>query len=948
MKKIFSGIGLWFLIFALHAQIPAFPGAQGFGKFAQGARANSTPSIYHVTHLNDSGTGSLRDAISQPNRIIVFDVSGIIRISSRLIFSSNLYVAGQTAPGDGISVYGNGVSFSAANNIIVRFMRFRMGIHGDSGKDAAGIANGTNMIFDHCSFNWGLDETFSINWDSKGSEPGNITIQNCIIGQGVMVHSAGGLIQTDGGVSLYRNLYTDNKTRNPKVKGLNQYVNNVVYNWGSGGGYILGDTEASSWGDIRNNYFIKGPSTGGTPAFSRATLWFQVLQEGNMLDYNQDGVLNGVPAVSNDYGPVTLVPTEADFTGIPVPHPQIEGVMSAEQAYNWILDSVGASLPSRDMVDDYLIRQLKSLGTQGTLINTEAELGLPNVVGDIFNGNKLADADNDGMPDQWENSHGLNMNSTADALQKDASGYLNIEMYIHSIKSSVPYVKYPTLLTVKQIDETFAVFRWSNNEPDADSIIVEYSQDNTHFQTHTKLAATVVEFRAENLSKSSTYYFRLKTYKGGIASLNTNSLKITTIGADAPPAACTEPIPANEALVPEFNQVTLRWSNPSSLTSTLYYNLWIGTTPDGMVQKTAGTTSSTFNLSIVPGATYYWRVDAMNILGIQTGELWSFTTGYRPPREKVAYFPLDEDSGNSALNEVEGNAGALNFTPTWIKGQVNNAVSLPGSPANAALVQSHYDGISLGNESFTVEFWFRSNGGSVDWYLIHKGSFAYNATSGSTGKWFGVQYNKIGSNDRLTWAYDDNVNKTDLNISTGSRYFDGLWHHFVAMRDVEQGQSRIYMDGKLANSRTNNNTGNISNTENLVLGNINDPNAPPANAFLGALDEVSIYKGVMTDAEILDSYQTGLTSHLNHMIPFGSLSILPNPVKDQAVLTSDKLVNDKCLVEIYDLSGKLIRSEILTVESNQIKLNGLSHLAQGIYTIVLVQNSISLRVKMIQ
>ena len=126
------------------AQQLAFPGAEGWGRFATGGRGGS---VYHVTNLKDSGAGSLRDAVSQANRIVVFDVAGVIKLESRLVFAKNLYVAGQTAPGEGITVYGNGVSFSGATNTIVRYMRFRMGKNGDSGKDAAGIANGTNMIF---------------------------------------------------------------------------------------------------------------------------------------------------------------------------------------------------------------------------------------------------------------------------------------------------------------------------------------------------------------------------------------------------------------------------------------------------------------------------------------------------------------------------------------------------------------------------------------------------------------------------------------------------------------------------------------------------------------------------------------------------------------------------------------------------------------------------------
>lgn len=255
------------------AQQLAFPGAQGWGRFATGGR---TGKVYHVTNLNDSGTGSLRDAISQANRIIVFDVAGVIRINSRLVFKNNLYVAGQTAPGEGITVYGNGVSFSGADNIIVRHMRFRMGKVGDSGKDAAGIANGQNMIFDHCSFSWGLDETFSINPDGKGKNPEMITISNSIMGQGLMTHSAGGLMQSDS-ITLYRNLYVDNSTRNNKVKGTNQYVNNIVYNWKNAAYNMGGDSEGDSYCNIEGNLFINGPAmasslAGSVPlAFSQAS-----------------------------------------------------------------------------------------------------------------------------------------------------------------------------------------------------------------------------------------------------------------------------------------------------------------------------------------------------------------------------------------------------------------------------------------------------------------------------------------------------------------------------------------------------------------------------------------------------------------------------------------------------------------------------------------------------
>jgi len=948
MKKQYCLILLFIFATAInYAQLPAFPGAEGFGKFALGARASANPSLYRVTNLHDSGAGSFRDAISQPNRIIVFDIAGVIRISSRLVFSSNLTVAGQTAPGDGVTIYGNGVSFSGARNVIVRHMRFRMGVKGDSGKDAAGIANGSDMIFDHCSFTWGLDETFSISWDGKGTEPGNITIQNSIIGQGIMAHSAGGLMQTNGGVTLYKNLYIDNKTRNPKVKGLNQYVNNVVYNWGSGGGYILGDTQASSWATIEDNYFIKGPATGGTPAFSRANSWFQVFRSGNFLDYNRDGQLNGVLTTQADYGPASFVTSYNGFSGVPKSHPVIERKLTAPQAYQWIIDSVGACLPARDPVDKYLIDELASLGVKGALINGEADLGLPGGVGNVFAAHKLPDADGDGIPDFWEDNNGLNKNNAADAVQLHGSGYLNIERYINSIRSGVPFVKYPTTFGVRLVDENFVTLRWTNHAEVATGIVLEISINNQHFSELKVLSPDISEFQVSGLNKNTTYYFRLKTRNGALESLYTNTLKATTIGTDAPPVACTDPDPVNGSLLTAFNQVTLKWSNPSAATGVLYYNLFLGTNPVSMTQRTAGTTSTSFTVAISPGVTYYWRVDAMNILGIQEGEVWSFTTGYRPPKEKAAYFSFDETTGNTAENEVEGFASAIAFTPQWVAGKVNNGLQFSGSPTNAALVQPHYDAILLGNESFSVEMWFKSAGGAVDWYLIHKGSHVRNTTTGSTGKWFGLQYNKTGNNDRFTWAIDDDIVKTDINVTPGSALFNNQWQHVVAIRDVELKQIRIYVNGVMRASKADG-TGNIGQTENLVIGNTNNPNATPTNAFAGVMDEVTIYKGALSDAEVVENYQKGLQTGFGNSASITQARVYPSPFTHQLFVRSGKLQGNSADVTLISASGLTWYHTNAGIVNNEIRLTGLDHLPKGSYLCYIGNNENKFVVKVMK
>jgi hypothetical protein len=307
--------------------------------------------------------------------------------------------------------------------------------NGDPGKDAAGIANGKNMIFDHLSIAWGLDENFSINWNNKDSEPADITIQNTIIGQGIMTHSAGSLIQTKGGVSIIGCLYIDNKTRNPKIKGLNQFINNVVYNWGGVNGYILGDSSGPSWAWTEGNYFIAGPSSGSTP-FTRANTNFQIYHNNDYVDVNKNGTIDGEVTTDSSYGPATYRASREAFTGIPKVHPEIAGgILNPQDALNRVIASVGASLPARIAPDTYMVNQLLSYGKEGALITHEQENGIYNYVGVISDGSKPLDSDNDGISDSWEESNGLNKNNPADALQQAANGYLNIENYINSINA---------------------------------------------------------------------------------------------------------------------------------------------------------------------------------------------------------------------------------------------------------------------------------------------------------------------------------------------------------------------------------------------------------------------------------------------------------------------------------------------------------------------------------
>ena len=510
-------------VLPLTAEQLAFPGAEGFGRYAVGGRYGS---VYHVTNLNDSGSGSLRDAVSTSNRIVVFDVSGVIKLESRLVFKNNLYVAGQTAPGEGITVYGNGVSFSGASNTIVRYVRFRMGSGGDSGKDAAGVANGTTMIFDHLSVSWGLDETFSINSDGKG-DLGDITIQNTIMSQGLMTHSAGGLMQADH-ITLYRNLYVDNSTRNNKIKGTNQYVNNIVYNWKNGCYLMGGDSEGLSYCNASSNLFVNGPSVGGN-AFTGGNANFHLYAADNWQDKDRDGDFDPYSIPNSEYsGPPTFMDTPYDYPALPA--------WSGKSLIDSLLPTVGASYPYRDPVDFYVISELRSFGKEGALISKEAELpiGLPTAWPHKSFAKPL-DTDGDGMPDAWETANGTDP-SKNDAMTIAANGYANIENYVNSlVESGRPdFLRVPFVLAQEESSQNSLTLTWRDYTEGEDGFVVEQQQADASWQEVGRIAAAdyrlkstdntpagasagsrtgSVRWTAQGLTPATAYTYRVRAYR---------------------------------------------------------------------------------------------------------------------------------------------------------------------------------------------------------------------------------------------------------------------------------------------------------------------------------------------------------------------------------------------------------------------------------------------------
>jgi len=356
---LISLIGFVFLPFA-HAEdkTVAFPGAEGFGRLAGGGRSGET---VRVKTLDDSGAGSFREAVSKPNRIVIFDVGGIIRLKSNVAVSSDVTLDGQNAPGEGVTLYGRSVSFSGQNNVIVRYIRFREGIAGDRGKCSVNLSDGSNMIFDHCSIEWGR-------WDCLGLTRGShdITFQNCIIGEGVDPQRFGSLSDSVNNITYSHNLWINNQSRNPKAKGRIQYVNNVVYNWGVCG-LVGGHSATNHFLDAIGNYFIAGPNSNAR-AVGEFAATDHVFQKDNFADLNKDGKLDGHAVVESDFGSGKGAPTFVkDLTVGPLSNVTVE---PAASALSNVLAHAGCSL-HRDAVDARLVEAVKSYGKTGEIIHTE-------------------------------------------------------------------------------------------------------------------------------------------------------------------------------------------------------------------------------------------------------------------------------------------------------------------------------------------------------------------------------------------------------------------------------------------------------------------------------------------------------------------------------------------------------------------------------------------------
>jgi len=427
-KKNLFGLAIVFLGLMIgRSQQLAFPGAQGYGQYATGGRGGT---VYHVTTLADSGPGSFRDAVSQSGRTIVFDVGGYIVLNSAVSCASGITIAGQTAPGGGIGVMNNEVSFYNDNNIICRYFRFRQG-GSSTGSSAINIGSGSaasNMIFDHISVEFGQ-------WDSIDAvHTVTFTVQNSIIED--PINQQFGAHVEGYNATWYGNIWANAHNRQPLCKADTIYINNVVYDYAAA--YTTGDTGAAHNHDIINNYFITGPSsTAPQDDFFQINGYPQNLYfTGNILDSDRNGLLGGsmtTPSPDNNgrTGNILTSPWSPVTPTIPA-YPTVT-------AFRMNVSQSGA-LP-RDPLDSQVVGQVMSLGTSGAIITSPSQTGLANGgYGTIDSGTALTDSDQDGMPDVWETATGSNP-LVADNNTVAADGYTLLEHYLNWLAAPHAFVQ---------------------------------------------------------------------------------------------------------------------------------------------------------------------------------------------------------------------------------------------------------------------------------------------------------------------------------------------------------------------------------------------------------------------------------------------------------------------------------------------------------------------------
>lgn len=542
MKKIFSI--LFFFLFFIKltvAQLPAFPNAEGFGKYAKGGRGGK---VVEVTNLADSGVGSFRWSFTQyPNDpiTIVFKVSGLIDLQSALkVNRSNFTVAGQTAPGDGICLKGNSFLVNGARaissggnhgNIIVRYIRSRPGSTLSTGIYGFDMENCHDVIIDHCSFSWANEECAAL-YDTK-----NTTVQWCIMSEGLYNAGHAKGVRSYCGVwggqnaSYHHNLIAHQNSRTVRFDGarahdtaaLVDYRNNVIYNWVSSSACYGGEVEIPNGfahTNIVNNFYKPGPATATTlkfvrpdnPATSVGIARWHV--KGNIM--NGDANKTAKNWLGVDFANIPLASRDSAKCDTAFYIQDSLPIQSAQNAYDSVLAYVGAIYPARDSTDRRIVNETKT-GTATGLgsLNKLGIIDLPSAVDgwNVYNTfNVPVDTDHDGMPDFWETIKGLDPTNPDDRNNTLPNGYTRLEEYLNSIPIANPLQMRFLNFTAQKIHNANKLFWTIENSFEHVRFVVEKSMDAVKFSSKTTINSlqqneySFIDFEQNN----KTIFYRIK------------------------------------------------------------------------------------------------------------------------------------------------------------------------------------------------------------------------------------------------------------------------------------------------------------------------------------------------------------------------------------------------------------------------------------------------------
>ncbi len=573
------------------AQQLAFSTAEGAGKYTKGGRGTTTTptTVFYVTNLNDDGlVGSLRYALTTTatNRTVVFTVSGTIHLNSNLSIKANTTIAGQTSPAGGICIADHSVSIGG-NNVIVRYIRFRLGdknqlktspagcgvpvapftasctpIDGSGGDDAFSCTGRKNIILDHCTFSWSNDESCSVySGDST-------TIQWCIMSEPLNYsyhfetgdtdferHGYGG-IWGGRSASFHHNLFAHCQGRACRFDGSRNldggttagkencdFSNNVLYNWGA---YNVNGGEGGNY-NIQNNYYKYGPSTISTaknmvinPFVTAPLPYGKYYVKGNYVDGYTSITNNNWLGAKMNGGSLADTTQSKVTTEFAIPTINLQ---SAANAYSAVMAGVGASIPARDTLDARIITNVKNrtgkiIDVQGGYAHGTAYSLTVNAWSTLAQGNTSTDTDGDAMPDWWEIRNGLNKNLATDRGVIATNGYTNLENYLDSIPAWNGHASFETFTGTK-VGSTQANFTFSTNWV-KDSFTYSLFRSSDSLGVYTKIADVAsgmnkINFTIDdNTLPATTVYYKIGSYKIGVTPDTLYSSIIKIVGVITP------------------------------------------------------------------------------------------------------------------------------------------------------------------------------------------------------------------------------------------------------------------------------------------------------------------------------------------------------------------------------------------------------------------------------